>query len=375
MSLEIHGSVSPGFERVAEDFEENFTKHGDVAAQCCVHVDTEYVVDLWAGYDEDAIQVVFSAVKGATAACANLLVQRGLLDLDAPVTDYWPEYGVNGKDKTLVRWVLTHKAGVLAPEAGLTMDDLGDWDRMVGSLAAQAPVWEPGTAYGYHAHTFGWLVGELVRRVDGRGLSRFFAEEVAGPAGADMWIGLPESEEHRVAPITTEQMAMPPDVDPATVDMTAFFGPHLMVASSLNGILPDLEVAALDRRYRAAELGGAGGVASARGLCNLYAWLLDEFSQETVDDILRVETEGPDQVLSSPAMTVEQKIGRGFMVPPDLSPPGVPVFGHGGAGGSVGFADPKRRIAFGYAMTLMRLDAANDARASSLIQAVYESPA
>ena len=223
------------------------------------------------------------------------------------------------------------------------MDDIGDWDRMVASLAAQTPVWEPGTAYGYHAHTFGWLVGELVRRVDGRGLGRFFAEEVAGPAGADMWIGLPESEEERVAPIAAEEVAMPPDMDPSTVDMSEYFGPHLMLSSSLNGILPDLGEAALDRRYRAAELGGAGGVASARGLSRLYAWLLDELSQETIDDILRAETEGPDQVLSSPAMTVEQKIGRGFMVPPDLSPAGVPVFGHGGAGGSVGFADPKTR--------------------------------
>ncbi len=373
--MKIAGSVAPGFERVAEVFEENFTVRGDVAAQCCVHVDGEQVVHLWGGYDGDAIQVVFSAAKGATAACANLLVQRGLLDLDAPVTDCWPEYGVNGKDKTLVRWILSHKAGVLAPGPGLTMDDLGDWDKMAASLAAQAPAWEPGTAYGYHAHTFGWLVGELVRRVDGRGLGQFFAEEIANPAQADFWIGLPESEEHRVAPIIFEEPAMPADVDPSAFDMSAFIGPHLMTATSLNGILPDLGVAALDRRYRAAELGAAGGVASGRGLSRLYAWLLDEFTPDTIADILRCETDGPDQVLSAPAMAMEQKIGRGFVVPPpDQSPAGVPTFGHDGAGGSSAFADPQRRVAFGYAMTRMLLGPpGSDPRVTPLVQAVYDS--
>lgn len=205
--------------------------------------------------------------------------------------------------------------GVLAPEPGLTMDDLDDWEVMVAALAAQTPVWEPGAAYGYHAHTFGWLVGELVRRVDGRGLGRFFAEEIAGPAGTDFWIGLPESEEDRLAPIVTPEQATPEGIDPS-FDLSAFIGPYLMTASSLNGILPQLGDAALDRRYRAAELGGAGGVASGRGLSCLYAWLLEAFTPATIADILVAETEGPDLVLSAPAMPAEQKIGRGFMVSP-----------------------------------------------------------
>jgi CubicO group peptidase (beta-lactamase class C family) len=393
--MDIQGFVTRRFGRVAQAFADNFTARGDIAAQCCVHVDGERVVDLWGGsaqccvhvdgervvdlwggYDEEAIQVVFSATKGATAACANLLVQRGLLDLDAPVVHYWPEYGANGKDSTLVRWILSHKAGVLAPAPGFTMDDLEDWHRIVENLAAQAPTWEPGTAYGYHAHTFGWLVGELVRRVDGRSLGQFFAEEIAAPARADFWIGLPESEEHRVAPVNPGALAMPADPETATFDMAAFVGPHLMAASSLNGLLPDLGTAALDRRYRAAELGAAGGVASGRGLSRLYAWLLDQFTAETTADILQSETDGLDQVLSSPAMPVEQKIGRGFMVPsPDRFPAGVPTFGHGGAGGSYGFADPRHRVAFGYAMTrlLPGPDPAGDPRMVLLVRAVYDS--
>jgi CubicO group peptidase (beta-lactamase class C family) len=374
--MDIRGFVTPRFGRVAEVFEDNFTARGDTAAQCCVHLDGERVVDLWGGYGEDAIQVVFSATKGATAACANLLVQRGVLDLDAPVTRYWREYGVNGKDRTLVRWILSHKAGVLAPAPGFTMDDLVDWQKIVENLAAQAPTWEPGTAYGYHAHSFGWLVGELVRRVDGRSLGQFFAEEIAAPAQAEFWIGLPESEECRVAPVISEALAMPADLDTTAFDMSAFVGPHLMAASSLNGLLPDMGTAALDRRYRAAELGAAGGVASGRGLSRLYAWLLDQFTPKTIADILQPETDGLDQVLSSPAMPIEQRIGRGFMVPPsDRFPAGVPTFGHGGAGGSYGFADPKHRVAFGYAMTrlLPGHDPASDPRVVALVHAVYDS--
>ena len=337
---DIDGSVTTGFERVAEAFEENLASRED-AAQCCVHVDGQQVVDLWGGCEEDAIQIVFSATKGATAACANLLVQRGLLDLDAPVIAYWPEYGANGKEKTLVRWILTHKAGVLGPAAGFPMEDVGDWDKIVADLAAQSPAWEPGTAYGYHGQTFGWLVGELVRRVDGRSLGTFFAEEIAGPARADFWIGLPESEEHRVVPVFMQEE------------------PPL-----------DIVLMGRDRRYRAAEQGAAGGVSNGRGLSRMYAWLLDAFTPETIADILRAETSGPDRVLSSPEWEIEQRIGRGFMAPPDLAPNGVPTFGHGGAGGSAAFADPERRVAFGYAMTRLVFDP-SDARAKSLIEAVY----
>jgi CubicO group peptidase (beta-lactamase class C family) len=373
------GTVAPGYERVAEAFERS-AAHAETA-RCCVHVNGEQVVDLWVG-PPDAVVVVFSATKGATAACANLLVQRGLLDLDSPVVRYWPEYGANGKEGTLVRWLLSHRAGVLAPSTRLTVDDLADWDAVVAALAAQAPVWEPGTDYGYHAQSYGWLVGELVRRVDGRSLGEFFREEIATPADAEFWIGLPEEREPRVASLVAEPPAgmppdgMPPGVDLPQVDLSAYVGPHQATAFTFNGALPEDSVeAAGDRRYRAAGLGASGGVSDGRGLSRMYRWLLDAFTPETVADVLRPETEGPDLVLSSPAMRIEQVFGRGFeLAAPAGTPAGTRTFGHGGAGGTTAFADVDRRLAFGYATNRLVLGPpGSDARASALVEAVYRA--
>jgi len=366
MPLTVEGTVAPGFEQVAEVF-----LAGGDPAQCCAHVGGEPVIDLWRGRSGEEVQVVFSATKGATAACANLLVQRGLLDLDAPVTRYWPGYARRGKGSTLVRWLLSHRSGVLAPEPGLTFEDVLDWGAVTEALAAAAPAWEPGSAYGYHAQSFGWLVGELVRRVDGRGLGRFFAEEVAGPAGADFWIGLPEAEEHRLARVVSHQPA--PDAL-GDVDLSQFISPHLMPAFTLNGALPgDTAAAAEDRRFRAAEIGASGGVSNARGLSRLYSWLLDEFTPDTLADVLRPETSGPDQVLSTPAMPVEQRFGRGFVLPRrDGTPAGAPTFGHGGAGGTTAFADPGRRLTFAYTTTeLVSGPPGLDARVEPVVRALY----
>ena len=366
--VEIDGSVAPGFDGVAEVFSDNFERRGDVGAECCVYLDGNPVVDVWGGYREDAVQIVFSSTKGATAACANFLVEPGQLDLDAPVVEVWPEFGQNGKEKTLVRWIVTHKSGVLAPAAGFSLDDLQAWDRIVESLAVQSPAWEPGTAYGYHAHTFGWLVGELIRRTDGRGLGQFFAEEIAGPAGADFWIGLPESEESRVASLVLL------DIGESSHSVEAPEpNPLSETASSLNGLFADMCAAADDRRYRSAQLGRAGGVGSARGLARLYKWVLENFSPGTIAEFLRRETSGPDLVLSSPGAPIEQRFARGFLAPPDLSRGGTESFGHGGAGGTAAFADPKRQLAFAYTTRGLRFDPDGGSRAQILIDSTYEA--
>src|SRR5580704_398748 len=152
-------------------------------------------------YDDQTLQLVFSTTKGATAVCANLLAQRGQLDLSAPVATYWPEFAQAGKEQVTVLHLLTHQAGLPAIDRDLSAEEVQAWDPVCAALAEQAPFWEPGTAHGYHALTYGWLVGEVVRRITGRSLGTYFAEEVAGPLGLDFWIGLPEDLEHRVSPV------------------------------------------------------------------------------------------------------------------------------------------------------------------------------
>lgn len=198
--IEISGEVASGYEPVRDAFRANFDKHGDVGAAFSLYVRGEKVVDLWGGvadattgrpWAEDTLQLVYSTTKGATAICAHVLAQSGALDLDAPVAEYWPEFAAEGKGTIPVRWLLSHRSGLPTVDAHLTPADVIEWQPIVAALAAQKPYWEPGTAHGYHALTYGWLVGEVVRRVDGRSLGRFFADEVAAPLGLDFFIGLP----------------------------------------------------------------------------------------------------------------------------------------------------------------------------------------
>ncbi len=207
---EIDGWVAPGFEPVRDTFRANFERHGEVGAAVAFYVEGRPVVDLWGGladpakdrpWTEDTLQLVFSTTKGATAACANLLAQRGQLDIDAPVATYWPEFAQAGKASIPVRWILCHKAGLPWVDATMTLEEALSWEPVVRALEVQEPAWEPGTAHGYHATTYGWLVGEVVRRIDGRSLGRFWADEIAGPLGLEWWIGLPEELHHRVAPL------------------------------------------------------------------------------------------------------------------------------------------------------------------------------
>jgi len=180
--VELHGRVDSRFAAVRDAFGANFASHGDVGAACCVYVDGRPVVDLWGGWadpnaqrpwNERTVQLVFSATKGVTAVCAHLLVQRGLLDLDAPIAAYWPEFAAAGKERIPVRWALSHRAGLAAVEGTLTLEQVLAWDPVVAAIAAQPPNWEPGTAHGYHARSFGWIMGEIVRRITGVSIGRF----------------------------------------------------------------------------------------------------------------------------------------------------------------------------------------------------------
>jgi CubicO group peptidase (beta-lactamase class C family) len=214
----VQGHVEEGWGKVADAFRANFEANpGEVGAACCVYVGGRPVVDLWGGladreanrpWNEDTIALVASTTKGATAICAHLLAQRGELDLDAPVVQYWPEFGANGKEQIPVRWLLSHQAGLPVIDTPLTFEDACAWHPVIRALEAQEPLWQPGTEHLYHAETFGFLVGEVVRRITGKSLGTFFADEVAAPLGLSAWIGLPAEEEQRVTRITYAPFAV-----------------------------------------------------------------------------------------------------------------------------------------------------------------------
>lgn len=365
----VEGQVAKGFEPVRTAFAANFAEHGEVGAACCVVVDGEVVVDLWGGtYDRNTLQLVFSATKGAVAVCVHLLTERGLIDIDAPVVLYWPEFGAAGKHDITVRSVLNHTAGVPAIDADLTLADALAWQPVVDALAGQQPAWAAGTQHGYHALTFGWLLGEVVRRVDGRSLGRFFADEVAGPLGLDFWVGLPADQEPRVEPLI-------PFVEPADPEVLAltraFLDPATLTGRTLQGpgsVFGD--VAVFNRRdVRAAEIPSNNGVTDARSLARLYGALVGGdplLAPETVARAARPEARGSDTIL-----LLETAYGLGFQLPSASFPDaGTGAFGHLGAGGALGYAHPERRVGFGYVMNAMQQHLGGDPRNRGLVAAV-----
>ena len=385
-AAQINGSVAPGFERVREAFAANFENHGEVGAAFSLYHRGVKVVDLWGGvadpetgrpWAEDSIVMVFSSTKGATAVCAHLLAQRGELDLDAPVATYWPEFAAAGKEDIPVRWLLSHRVGLPIFNAPITVEEFLAWEPPVKTLAAQRPAWEPGTTHGYHAGTYGWLVGEVVRRISGKSLGTFFADEVAGPLGLDFWIGLPESEESRVVPVIAV------DLSDGTMDEQALTARRrdLLAASRdpdslLSRPATTTPLDSNTRAFRAAELPAGNGVADARSLARMYASLIGEgvdgirlLNDETVARATAEQSNGRDEVLQ-----IQTRFGLGFelnLPHGHLGQEGA--FGHSGAGGSLAFADPKAGIAFAYVMNQMQLVASDDPRTLSLIAAVHES--
>ena len=380
---EIHGTVAPGFEPVRDAFARNFAEHGEVGAACCVYLRGEPVVDIHGGladaatgrpWQADTLQLVFSATKGVTAACVLMLVERGVLELDAPVARYWPEFAANGKSAIPVRWLLSHRAGLAAIEGDFTLDEALSWEPVVAALAAQAPLWEPGTKHGYHLRSYGWLLGELVRRVDGRTVGRFLADEVARPLGLDLWIGLPEEQAHRVSSIVPPA---PPAPEMQEV-MARLFAPDTIAGRAFSGPsnLFHYDDMWNRRALHAAELPSSNGIGTARALARLYAALVGEVDgvrllrPETVAAACVPQSEGGDAVLYLPT-----RFGLGFMLPPALGPSAAPtMFGHPGAGGSLALGDPQRGLGFAYVMNRMSLATAGDPRADGLVAALGRCP-
>jgi CubicO group peptidase (beta-lactamase class C family) len=385
-TMSIQGGTEPGFEAVRDAFAANFEAHGEAGAACCVYVQGRPVVDLWGGvadahtdraWDSDTLQLVFSATKGATAICALRLVEQGLLDLDAPVGEYWPEFKMEGKEGIPVRWLLSHRSGLPVVDAHLTPNDVFAWQPMVSALAAQRPVWEPGTAHGYHALTYGFLVGEVVRRVSGRTPGQFLADEVAGPLGLDLWIGLPPDQERRVSRlIRPEPISVPEGFDLNTLPeearqmVGAFLDPNSLTMRALTVTEPAIDWN--DPAAHGAEIPAANGICSARSLAKMYAAVIGEvdgvrlLSPATLQAATTEQSAGPDRVLF-----VSTRFGLGFMLhAPFSSMLGPSSFGHSGAGGSLGFADPESGVAFAYVMNRMRQQLGGDPRPLALVNAL-----
>ncbi len=375
---QVHGFASAGFEAVREAFAASFDRHGEVGAACSVYRRGRPVVDLWGGladraagrpWQQDTLALVFSATKGVTAICVHRLAERGEIDLDAPIADHWPEFAARGKGAITPRQVLCHRAGLAAVDGELTLGQVLAWDPVAAAIAAQAPNWEPGTAHGYHARSFGWILGELVRRATGRSLGTWLADEIAKPLGLDLWVGLPAQMLRRTARI------LPPAGGSDRV--AELLGSSSLTARVMNG---PSDLFRYDEMWNrpdllAAEMPSSNGVADARSLARLYAAAIGPvdgvrlLAPATVEAARIPHSEGPDRVILMPS-----RFGAGFALPPFLSPAsGARAFGHPGAGGSLAFADPDAEIGFGYVMNEMRFDPQGDPRAAALVEAVYRS--
>ncbi len=389
------GICKPGFERLAEAFARNFDHNGEIGASVCLSVGGETVVDLWDGiadpktqkpWTRDTVSIVFSCTKGATALCAHVLASRGQLDLDAPVTEIWPEFGQHGKDRVTTRMMLDHSAGVPAVRDKVKSDGPYDWDYMTGRLATEVPFWQPGTRNGYHGFTFGWTVGEMVRRVSGKSLGTFFRDEIATPLGLDFWIGLPEAIEPRVAPMISHVYKAGEPRTPFMADL----GNRDSIASLFyfNNGAWRLD-GANTRAGHAAEIGAANGVTNARGLAGMYAPLsqgggdlvdaktlarMGEVSMATHDDAtLRIPTRFALGFMKSMDNRKRSLAAKLWGEDCDSVILGSSAFGHVGAGGSLGFADPVAGFSFGYTMNRMGPGLLLNERGQTLVDAAYLS--
>ena len=383
--VDIHGATAPGFERVSDAFEQNFALRNEIGAAVAVWVDGDLVVNLWAGsadaagtrpWREDTLTNVLSGTKGLTSTCVHQLADRGEIDLHAPVARYWPEFGQAGKEAITIAMVMSHRSGVIGPRTRLPWEDVADWDFVCKRLAAAEPWWEPGTAQGYHMTTYGFILGEVFRRVTGRTVGQYLRTEIAERLGAEVHIGLPRREQHRCAdrvnkPHIREMLA---DVDapgyPTTLDEHPKAG--LSVAM---GFAPDDELACNNPElWRELEFPGTNGHASALGLATFYNALAQEklLSRDHMD-LVRVSQGGFDTDLVLGRRVADHGWGLGYMLNQRcVNGPNPGIFGHGGLGGSFGFVDLEYRIGYAYVMNHYDATKANaDPRSVALSNEVY----
>ncbi len=381
MSADVYGACAPGLEGVREEFARNFAERREIGAALCATVDGETVIDLWGGaadaegtrrWQRDTLVNVYSTTKGLTALCAHVLADRGRLNLDAPVAAYWPEFAGQGKADLPVRWLLSHRAGLIAPGEPLTVEEVYDWDRACAALAATRPWWEPGTAAGYHGMTFGFLVGEVVRRISGMSLGAFLGSEIAGPLGADVFIGTPESEHARCADmIGHPDLSRLADTIPgAPQPPVASMDVHPMAPAIIAlGYLPFGEVNSA--AFRSAEIPATNAFVTARGLAAVYGALANgRLVGKGTLEAMRTRQGLPGDL--DLVMGGSGAWALGFRLNEGGAGPNPRAFGHGGAGGSYAFADPENRVSYAYVMNkFVTGSTGDDQRSDSLVRALY----
>ncbi|WP_248960383.1 serine hydrolase domain-containing protein [Sphaerisporangium perillae] len=399
--MSAHGDCDPRFTRVREVFEGHFAKGEELGGAFAVYLDGEPVVDLWDGiadrhtgrpWERDTPALAYSCTKAVTATALLVLAERGLVDVRGPVAEVWPEFAANGKEKVTVEHLLTHQAGLPVIEREVPVEEFEDQPAIAARLAEQAPIWEPGTAHGYHALTYGFLVGEVIRRVTGKSVGELVADEIAGPRGLELWVGAPDDVAARAARLSAGERAVAGAATATAATATA--------GSSAGGAadpLQEMAKAALDKDSLMNRTmgnpnpnklkGGAnnpvilragwpamGVVTTARGLAGFYRDLVagDIVKPATLEDAMRPRVKGPDRV-----MYVDSSFGLGYMRPSLMfltpSRGAASAFGHTGLGGFLGLGDVHHGLAMAYTMNKMANTVTGSLRAYRLAQAVYDS--
>ena len=371
--MKVKGQCNEQFGRVKELFQELHTSGKEKGSSYAVYKDGEAIIDIWSGYSDadetkpwnrNNLATVWSTTKGVAAITCALAVERGLLDYSEKVSYYWPEFSVNGKEDITVEMLLSHQAGICGAQTD-EVNDYYDQELMASKLAIMKPIWEPGTASGYHSMTFGWLTTELIKRVTGKTLGVYFREEIGNDRDIDFYIGLPESEENRVAemiPFSKEDNNQNENAEPNDAQKASGSGPNLLKPQNT-------------RAWRAAEIPSANGQGSAYGLAKLYSLIVPSdpslkiLKDSTVDEMTRSRIEGRDMVLG-----MVTRWGAGFIMNKHkvIYGPVEESFGHSGFGGSCAFGDPKNKLGISYVMNKMKNNAAGDGRSIALINETYK---
>lgn len=392
--IKIDGFYCEQFSRVRDAFEENFDKNHEAGAGFSVYWQGKPVVELWGGtrdraqtlpWHRDTLVNVFSATKGITALCAHRLIEQGLLDLDASVAEYWPEFAAQGKHELSVRMILNHRSGLSAFKQDLAPQAIYEWDTMVSALARERPWWTPGSEQGYQAFTFGWLVGELVRRISGKSVGQYFRNEIGEPLDLDFYIGLAPEQLTRVADVARLESAARPQqggsAESTVPDLIADTArtDDIAVKAFMNP--PTLTIGTNSSAWRQCEIPSANGHGTAKALACIYGGLANGgaingkrlLREENIKRCYTESSADMDAVLLIPV-----RFSLGFMLSNTLHKQmrlgrGEHAFGHTGAGGSVGFADPQYGLGFGYVTSRLGSRAWIDPRADALISAVYDA--